>query len=111
MHQMGSHGPAYFKRSCGGLPKVLPECTNNSLQSCTPRSWSMPMTTASSIPTILLASSIQWLKAQAPHNAPALLYVADHGESLGEQPCICTACPTASRPTCKARAMDYLAVA
>ena len=32
----------------------------------------------------LLGSAIQWLKRQESGNAPAMLYLADHGESLGE---------------------------
>ena len=32
----------------------------------------------------MLASTIGWLKAQQPAYDTALLYVADHGESLGE---------------------------
>lgn len=84
MHQMGSHGPAYFKRSPAAYKKFLPECTNNSLQSCTSEGLVNAYDNSIVYTDHLLASSIQWLKAQAPHNAPALLYVADHGESLGE---------------------------
>ena len=84
MHQMGSHGPAYFKRSPAAYKKFLPECTNNSLQSCTSEGLVNAYDNSIVYTDHLLASSIQWLKAQAPHHAPALLYVADHGESLGE---------------------------
>ena len=84
MHQMGSHGPAYFKRSPAAYKKFLPECTNNSLQSCTTEGLLNAYDNSIVYTDHLLASSIQWLKAQAPHNAPAMLYLSDHGESLGE---------------------------
>jgi lipid A ethanolaminephosphotransferase len=84
MHQMGSHGPAYFKRSPAAFKKFLPECTNNSLQSCDLQGLVNAYDNSIVYTDHLLASSIQWLKAQEAQTAPALLYLADHGESLGE---------------------------
>ncbi|WP_422584499.1 phosphoethanolamine transferase [Polaromonas sp.] len=84
MHQMGSHGPAYFKRSPAAFKKFLPECTNNSLQSCEQQGLLNAYDNSVVYTDHLLASSIQWLKAQEPRSSPALLYLADHGESLGE---------------------------
>ena len=34
LHQMGSHGPAYFKRSPPDRKPFMPECTTNVLQQC-----------------------------------------------------------------------------
>ena len=84
MHQMGSHGPAYFKRSPAAFKKFLPECRNNALQSCTRQEVVNAYDNSIVYTDHLLASSIEWLKSQAPRSAPALLYLADHGESLGE---------------------------
>ena len=84
MHQMGSHGPAYFKRSPAAFKKFLPECTNNSLQSCEPQGLVNAYDNSIVYTDHLLASSIQWLKTQEPRMSPAMLYLADHGESLGE---------------------------
>ena len=84
MHQMGSHGPAYFKRSPATSKKFLPECTSNSLQSCDRQELVNAYDNSIVYTDHLLGASIAWLKAQEPHNAPAMLYVADHGESLGE---------------------------
>lgn len=84
MHQMGSHGPAYFKRSPAAFKKFLPECTNNSLQSCEQQGLLNAYDNSVVYTDHLLASSIQWLKAQEPRMSPAMLYLADHGESLGE---------------------------
>ena len=84
MHQMGSHGPAYFKRSPAAFKKFLPECTDTALQGCTQQGLVNAYDNSIVYTDHLLASSIRWLKAQEPLTAPALLYLADHGESLGE---------------------------
>ncbi|MBC7547500.1 MAG: DUF1705 domain-containing protein, partial [Polaromonas sp.] len=34
LHQIGSHGPAYYQRSPAAFKRFLPECANNALQSC-----------------------------------------------------------------------------
>jgi lipid A ethanolaminephosphotransferase len=84
MHQMGGHGPAYYKRSPQAVKAFLPECTDNALQSCSREGLLNAYDNSIVYTDKLLASSIQWLKAQEVRNAPALLYLADHGESLGE---------------------------
>lgn len=84
MHQMGSHGPAYYKRVPDNFKKFQPECKSNALQEC-----SREQVVNSFDNTILytdhfLGQAIQWLKKAEATTAPALLYVSDHGESLGE---------------------------
>jgi lipid A ethanolaminephosphotransferase len=84
MHQMGSHGPAYYKRVPEAFKKFQPECKSNALQEC-----SREQVVNSFDNTILytdhfLGQAIQWLKKSENSSAPALLYVSDHGESLGE---------------------------
>jgi lipid A ethanolaminephosphotransferase len=83
-HQMGSHGPAYFKRSPPAFKKFLPECTSNSLQSCEQQGLVNAYDNSIVYTDHLLGSAIQWLKTQETHSAPAMLYLSDHGESLGE---------------------------
>jgi lipid A ethanolaminephosphotransferase len=34
MHQMGSHGPAYYKRSAPDVKRFTPECKTNALAEC-----------------------------------------------------------------------------
>ena len=84
MHQMGSHGPAYYKRVPDAFKKFQPECKSNALQEC-----SREQVVNSFDNTILytdhfLGQAIQWLKKSEATAAPAMLYVSDHGESLGE---------------------------
>ena len=84
MHQMGSHGPAYYKRSPPADKKFLPECTTNALQQCTHEQLINAFDNTIVYTDHFLASSIDWLKAHEANWAPALMYLSDHGESLGE---------------------------
>ncbi|MFG6414869.1 phosphoethanolamine transferase [Roseateles sp. DC23W] len=85
MHQMGSHGPAYFKRSPPDLKPFQPECQTNALQIC-PRQHVVNAYDNTLVTTDrLLARSIAWLQKQDRRFDPGLLYVSDHGESLGEK--------------------------
>ncbi|GBU15585.1 phosphoethanolamine transferase [Polaromonas sp.] len=84
MHQMGSHGPAYHKRSPAAYKKFLPECTDNALQSCTKEGLLNAYDNSIIYTDQLLSATIQWLKGQEAVSAPAMLYLSDHGESLGE---------------------------
>ena len=84
MHQMGSHGPAYYKRSPAALKRFQPECTTNALQQCEQAQVVNAYDNTIAYTDHFLASAIGWLKGQQNQWAPALVYVADHGESLGE---------------------------
>ncbi len=84
MHQMGSHGPAYYKRSPPAFKKFLPECTDNALQSCEQQGLVNAYDNSIVYTDHVLGSAIQWLKGQESSHAPAMLYLSDHGESLGE---------------------------
>jgi lipid A ethanolaminephosphotransferase len=84
MHQMGSHGPAYYKRSPDRMKKFLPECKDTALQSCSQQSLLNAYDNSIVYTDYFLASSIAWLKTRTTSNSPAMIYLADHGESLGE---------------------------
>ncbi|EJL73374.1 phosphoethanolamine transferase [Variovorax sp. 2RAF20] len=84
MHQMGSHGPAYYKRSAPDVKRFLPECKTNALAECG-HAELMNVYDNSIVQTDrFLGQTIDWLKAQSKQYDPAMLYVSDHGESLGE---------------------------
>lgn len=84
MHQMGSHGPAYYKRSAPDVKRFLPECKTNALADCA-HAELMNVYDNSIVQTDrFLGQTIDWLKAQSKQYDPAMLYISDHGESLGE---------------------------
>ncbi|HZT56729.1 MAG TPA: phosphoethanolamine--lipid A transferase [Burkholderiaceae bacterium] len=84
LHQMGSHGPAYFKRSPPDRKPFLPECTSNALQQCDHQALVNAYDNSIAYTDHVLGQTIQWLQQQASRYDPALLYLSDHGESLGE---------------------------
>ena len=83
LHQMGSHGPAYAARSPAGRKPFQPECRNAALSQCDPAALRNAYDNSIAYTDHLLAQAIGWLQQQAAYD-PALLYVSDHGESLGE---------------------------
>ncbi|MET0348204.1 MAG: phosphoethanolamine--lipid A transferase [Rhizobacter sp.] len=84
LHQIGSHGPAYHRRSSPETKRFLPECTQNELQSCSRAELVNAYDNSIAYTDHLLGATIDWLKRQETGWRPALMYVADHGESLGE---------------------------
>ena len=86
LHQMGSHGPAYFKRVPDAFKNFVPVCESNVLQDC-PRAELVNAYDNTLVYTDhVLAQLARWLAgkaAQGPHDT-AMVYVSDHGESLGE---------------------------
>jgi lipid A ethanolaminephosphotransferase len=85
MHQMGSHGPAYFKRTPAAFKPFTPECTDTSLSQCDRAQVVNAYDNTIVFTDYFLSRVIGWLKTQEKVSTPAMLYVADHGESLGEK--------------------------
>jgi lipid A ethanolaminephosphotransferase len=84
MHQMGSHGPAYYKRSPEAIKKFKPECKNNALQECTRAEVVNAYDNSIAYTDYFLNKVIAMLKSKAATIQGGMLYVSDHGESLGE---------------------------
>jgi len=84
MHQMGSHGPAYYKRSSAASKRFLPECATSAISECPLDQVVNAYDNSIAETDLFLARSIDWLKSQQAHWDTALVYMSDHGESLGE---------------------------
>jgi len=84
MHQMGSHGPAYFKRSAPAEKRFLPECTDIALGECDHGQLVNAYDNSIVATDRVLAGTIAWLERRSADHATALVYMSDHGESLGE---------------------------
>lgn len=83
MHPMGNHGPAYYKRTPSDMKPYQPECRSNVLQECAAQDIVNAYDNAVRYTDHLLAQTVRWLKSQP--RPTAMLYVSDHGESLGEK--------------------------
>jgi lipid A ethanolaminephosphotransferase len=86
MHQMGSHGPAYFKRRPPEMRPFQPECASATFSDCQVDQVVNAYDNTIAQTDAFLGSALQWLQARATSGAndTGLIYMSDHGESLGE---------------------------
>lgn len=84
LHQMGNHGPAYYKRYPKRFEKFTPICTTNQLEKCTQEEISNAYDNAILHTDWFLSEIINFLKPYSKSHETAMIYMADHGESLGE---------------------------
>ncbi|MCG7371868.1 phosphoethanolamine--lipid A transferase [Pseudomonas luteola] len=84
LHQMGSHGPAYFKRYPAAFEYFTPVCKNNELSQCSRESIVNGYDNTIRYTDHVLASLINTLRANQDKVSTAMFYLSDHGESLGE---------------------------
>ena len=85
MHQMGNHGPAYYKRYPKSFEKYTPVCKDAELNRCTDEEIVNAYDNALLYTDYFLGKTIDLLKHNDPRFETALIYVSDHGESLGEK--------------------------
>jgi len=83
LHPLGNHGPAYYQRYPDRLRRFLPDCRSADLGDCTREEIANAYDNAILATDELLDATLTLLKRQKHHDT-ALLYVSDHGESLGE---------------------------
>lgn len=84
LHSMGNHGPAYYKRYPKEFRKFTPECQTNELADCTSEEINNAYDNAILYTDYFLNQTIEFLKKNDKQFETAMLYVSDHGESLGE---------------------------
>jgi len=84
LHQMGNHGPAYYKRYPKEFEKFTPACKTNQLEECTKEEISNAYDNAILYTDYFLSEVIKFLKTYDDSYATAMIYMSDHGESLGE---------------------------
>jgi len=84
LHQLGNHGPAYFRRYPDRFRRFTPTCDDEDLSKCSREQIANSYDNALLYTDHVLARNIDLLKELEPDYDTALLYVSDHGESLGE---------------------------
>ncbi len=84
LHQMGNHGPAYFKRYPKAFEKFIPTCKTNQLEECTQQEIINAYDNAILYTDYFLSQVIEFLKKYDESYETAMIYMSDHGESLGE---------------------------
>jgi len=98
LHQMGNHGPEYYRRYPKDFEYFKPVCKTGELRSCTPEEINNGYDNAVRYTDYFLASIIDFLKNYDNTHATAMFYVSDHGESLGEKGVYLHAAPYATAP-------------
>lgn len=83
-HQMGSHGPAYYKRYPKEFEKFTPTCQTAELANCSQQEIVNAYDNSLLYTDYFLAKIIELLKTNSSRFQTSMLYVSDHGESLGE---------------------------
>jgi len=84
LHQMGNHGPAYYLRYPEAFKKFTPVCKTNQLEECSKEEISNAYDNAILYTDYFLSKVINLLKQHNETSHAAMIYMADHGESLGE---------------------------
>lgn len=83
-HQLGNHGPAYFSRYPPEFKRFTPTCDTAELRECSREAIVNSYDNAILYTDYVLSKAIEFLKEKSDRFDTALLYVSDHGESLGE---------------------------
>lgn len=84
LHQLGNHGPAYHRRYPAAYARFQPACNNDDLARCSREEIVNAYDNALLYTDHVLATLIRRLQAASDRVDSAVVYVSDHGESLGE---------------------------
>ena len=84
LHAMGSHGPTYFRRVTPAFERFKPICPTERIETCSDEQIRNSYDNSIVYTDYVLASLIDQLAAQQDRVDSVLLFVSDHGESLGE---------------------------
>lgn len=82
-HLIGSHGPTYYKRYPDEHRYFLPDCPRSDIENCTTEELVNTYDNTIRYTDYVIAQMIAKLKTYEDKYNTVLLYVSDHGESLG----------------------------
>ncbi|MEZ5647128.1 MAG: phosphoethanolamine--lipid A transferase [Burkholderiaceae bacterium] len=99
LHQMGSHGPAYFKRTPTNAKPFMPECASQNLSDCSVEEVRNAYDNTVAYTDHFLGKALSWVESQSARYDAGLVYLSDHGESLGENGLYLHGLPYAVAPT------------
>lgn len=84
LHQMGNHGPAYYQRYPKEFEKFIPVCKTNQLEQCSKKEITNAYDNALLYTDYFLSKTIDFLKPYKNDFDTGMIYLSDHGQSLGE---------------------------
>jgi lipid A ethanolaminephosphotransferase len=85
LHQLGSHGPTYFARYSEEERVFRPDCRTDEFADCTNAEIVNAYDNTIIATDHMLAQVIDLLAERSDSLASSMIYMSDHGESLGEK--------------------------
>ena len=84
LHEIGSHGPTYFRRYPSDLEGYFPDCQRSDIQNCSESELVNTYDNTILYSDWVHAQILERLDARADTLLATVIYISDHGESLGE---------------------------
>lgn len=85
LHMLGNHGPSYSRRYPKAFSRFEPACRNDDLSRCSREEIVNAYDNALLYTDHVLAELVAMLKARSDRVDSTMVFVSDHGESLGEK--------------------------
>lgn len=95
MHFIGSHGPTYFKRYPKEMAVYQPDCPRADIENCSVEQIVNTYDNTIRYSDYVMSQLLAKLDSLQDRYNTALIYISDHGESLGENGLFCMVCPIA----------------
>ncbi len=103
LHTIGSHGPTYNHRYPPAFRKYTPTCETNQIQECSQDQLINTYDNTILYADYIVDKAIELLKAHQDEFTTSLVYLSDHGESLGEKGVYLHGLPYAIAPEAQTR--------
>lgn len=84
LHTIGSHGPTYYNRYPPEFRRFTPTCDTSEIQSCSQEQLKNSYDNTILYVDHIVDKAIQLLQSKQDKFTTSLVYLSDHGESLGE---------------------------
>lgn len=84
LHMIGSHGPTYFKRYPKEFAYFQPDCARSDIENCTQEQLINTYDNTLRYTDYVVSQTIKKLQPLSTEYNTAMIYLSDHGESLGE---------------------------
>lgn len=84
LHTIGSHGPTYYNRYPPKFRRFTPTCDTSEIQSCTQEQLKNSYDNTILYVDHIVDKAIKLLQSKQDKFTTSLVYLSDHGESLGE---------------------------
>ncbi|WP_299809440.1 phosphoethanolamine transferase [uncultured Shewanella sp.] len=84
LHIIGSHGPTYYLRYPEQHRRFVPDCQRSDIQNCTHEELVNTYDNTILYTDYIVSQVVNKLQGESEQFDTAMLYISDHGESLGE---------------------------